>query len=124
MANFTARKATAKSANPTTIGHGFSGGPLAETQARDGSEIEVALGQLLVDGAAQDLVGAVGDVDHAQGVVGVDQADLVGQAHAAVGLDGAVDRAQADLDGVGLTNEVGLVHAYDTLRVINIADGT
>jgi acyl-CoA dehydrogenase len=25
---------------------------------------------------------------------------------------------------MGLTNEVGLVHAYNTLRIINIADGT
>jgi acyl-CoA dehydrogenase len=36
----------------------------------------------------------------------------------------AVDRAIQVHGGMGLTNEVGLVHAYDTLRVINIADGT
>jgi acyl-CoA dehydrogenase len=36
----------------------------------------------------------------------------------------AVDRAIQAHGGMGLTNEVGLVHAYDTLRVINIADGT
>lgn len=36
----------------------------------------------------------------------------------------AVDRAIQTHGGMGLTNEVGLVHAYDTLRVINIADGT
>ena len=36
----------------------------------------------------------------------------------------AVDRAIQTHGGMGLTNELGLVHAYDTLRVINIADGT
>jgi len=36
----------------------------------------------------------------------------------------AVDRAIQVYGGMGLTNEVGLVHAYDTLHVINIADGT
>jgi acyl-CoA dehydrogenase len=36
----------------------------------------------------------------------------------------AVDRAIQVHGGMGLTNEVGLVHAYNTLRVINIADGT
>jgi acyl-CoA dehydrogenase len=36
----------------------------------------------------------------------------------------AVDRAIQTHGGMGLTNEVGLVHAYNTLRVINIADGT
>jgi len=36
----------------------------------------------------------------------------------------AVDRAIQAHGGMGLTNEVGLVHAYNTLRVINIADGT
>jgi acyl-CoA dehydrogenase len=36
----------------------------------------------------------------------------------------AVDRAIQIHGGMGLTNEVGLVHAYNTLRVINIADGT
>src|SRR5512144_1809251 len=66
------------------------------------SEIEIATGELLEDGAPEDLVGAVGDVDDAKRVVGVHQADLVGEAHAAVGLDGPVDRAQADLDRVGL----------------------
>ena len=35
----------------------------------------------------------------------------------------AVDRAIQTHGGMGLTNEVGLVHAYNTLRVINIADG-
>lgn len=36
----------------------------------------------------------------------------------------AVDRAIQTHGGMGLTNEVGLVHAYNTLRIINIADGT
>jgi acyl-CoA dehydrogenase len=35
-----------------------------------------------------------------------------------------VDRAIQTHGGMGLTNEVGLVHAYNTLRIINIADGT
>jgi len=36
----------------------------------------------------------------------------------------AVDRAIQTHGGMGLTNELGLVHAYNTLRIINIADGT
>ena len=36
----------------------------------------------------------------------------------------AIDRAIQTHGGMGLTNEVGLVHAYNTLRIINIADGT
>jgi alkylation response protein AidB-like acyl-CoA dehydrogenase len=36
----------------------------------------------------------------------------------------AVDRAIQTHGGMGLTNEVGLVHAYNTLRIVNIADGT
>jgi acyl-CoA dehydrogenase len=36
----------------------------------------------------------------------------------------AVDRAIQTHGGMGLTNEVGLVQAYNTLRIINIADGT
>src|SRR5712671_6923043 len=48
------------------------------------SEVEIAAGELLEDGAPEDLVGAVGDVDDAQRVVRVHQAHLVGEAHAAV----------------------------------------
>src|SRR5690242_5493739 len=66
------------------------------------SEIEVAAGHLLEDGAPQDLVGAVGDVDDAQRVVGVHQPHLVGEPHAAVGLDRAVDGSETHLHGVGL----------------------
>ena len=36
----------------------------------------------------------------------------------------AVDRAIQTHGGMGFTNEVGLIHAYHTLRVINVADGT
>jgi acyl-CoA dehydrogenase len=36
----------------------------------------------------------------------------------------AVDRAMQTFGGMGLTNEVGLVHLWHTLRIINIADGT
>ena len=36
----------------------------------------------------------------------------------------AVDRAMQTHGGMGLTNEVGLVHAWHDLRVVNIADGT
>jgi acyl-CoA dehydrogenase len=36
----------------------------------------------------------------------------------------AVDHAIQTHGGMGLTNELGLVHAYNTLRIINIADGT
>src|SRR5581483_2075936 len=66
------------------------------------SEVEVAAGHLLEDRAPQDLVGAVGDVDDAERVVGVHQAHLVGETHAAVGLDGAIDRPEAHLHRVGL----------------------
>src|SRR5207245_11128087 len=48
------------------------------------SEVEIAAGELLEDGAPQDLVGAVRDVDDAERVVRVHQAHLVGEAHAAV----------------------------------------
>ena len=36
----------------------------------------------------------------------------------------AVDRAMQTHGAMGFTNEVGLVHAYNILRVINVADGT
>jgi acyl-CoA dehydrogenase len=36
----------------------------------------------------------------------------------------AVDRAMQTHGGMGLTNEVGLVHAWHDLRTVNIADGT
>lgn len=36
----------------------------------------------------------------------------------------AIDRAMQTFGGMGLTNEVGLVHLWHTLRIINIADGT
>lgn len=36
----------------------------------------------------------------------------------------AVDRAIQTHGGMGLTNEVGLVHAWHDLRIVNIADGT
>ncbi len=36
----------------------------------------------------------------------------------------AVDRAMQTHGGMGLTNEVGLIHAWHDLRVVNIADGT
>lgn len=36
----------------------------------------------------------------------------------------AVDRAMQAHGGMGLTNEVGLAEAWQTLRIINIADGT
>jgi acyl-CoA dehydrogenase len=36
----------------------------------------------------------------------------------------AVDRAMQTHGGMGLTNEVGLVHAWHDLRIVNIADGT
>lgn len=36
----------------------------------------------------------------------------------------AVDRAMQTHGGMGLTNELGLVHAWQDLRIINIADGT
>jgi acyl-CoA dehydrogenase len=36
----------------------------------------------------------------------------------------AVDRAMQTHGGMGLTNEVGLVHAWQDLRIVNIADGT
>jgi len=36
----------------------------------------------------------------------------------------AVDRAMQTYGGMGLTNEVGLVHAWQDLRIVNIADGT
>jgi acyl-CoA dehydrogenase len=36
----------------------------------------------------------------------------------------AVDRAMQTHGGMGLTNEVGLIHAWHDLRTVNIADGT
>ena len=36
----------------------------------------------------------------------------------------AVDRAIQTYGGIGLTNELGLVHAWQDLRIVNIADGT
>ena len=36
----------------------------------------------------------------------------------------AVDRAIQTHGGMGLTNEIGLVHAWQDLRIVNIADGT
>ena len=36
----------------------------------------------------------------------------------------AVDRAMQTHGGMGLTNEVGLIHAWHDLRIVNIADGT
>ena len=36
----------------------------------------------------------------------------------------AVDRAMQTFGGMGLTNEIGLVHIWHTLRIVNIADGT
>ena len=36
----------------------------------------------------------------------------------------AVDRAMQTHGGMGLTNELGLVHAWQDLRIVNIADGT
>jgi acyl-CoA dehydrogenase len=36
----------------------------------------------------------------------------------------AVDRAMQTHGGMGLTNEVGLIHAWQDLRIVNIADGT
>ena len=36
----------------------------------------------------------------------------------------AVDRAMQTHGGMGLTNEIGLVHAWQDLRIVNIADGT
>jgi alkylation response protein AidB-like acyl-CoA dehydrogenase len=36
----------------------------------------------------------------------------------------AVDRAMQTHGAMGFTNELGLVHAYNVLRVINVADGT
>lgn len=36
----------------------------------------------------------------------------------------AVDRAMQTHGGMGLTNEVGLYHAWHDLRIVNIADGT
>ncbi len=36
----------------------------------------------------------------------------------------AIDRAMQTFGGMGLTNEIGLVHIWHTLRIINIADGT
>ncbi len=35
-----------------------------------------------------------------------------------------VDRAIQTYGGIGLTNELGLVHAWQDLRIVNIADGT
>jgi acyl-CoA dehydrogenase len=35
-----------------------------------------------------------------------------------------VDRAIQTHGAMGFTNELGLVDAYNTLRVINVADGT
>src|SRR5215204_6115204 len=45
------------------------------------SKLDIALEQALHDAPVQDLVGAVGDIDDAQGVPGMVQADLVGEAH-------------------------------------------
>jgi acyl-CoA dehydrogenase len=36
----------------------------------------------------------------------------------------AIDRAMQTFGGMGLTNEIGLVHIWHTLRIVNIADGT
>src|SRR5512146_423199 len=52
------------------------------------SQFRVAFQQALDDRAVQDLVGAVRDIDDAQAVPGVVQAELVGEAHGAVGLHG------------------------------------
>src|SRR6185295_15401600 len=49
------------------------------------SQFGVAFQQALHDRAIEDLVGAIGDIDDAQRVPGVVQAELVGEAHRAVG---------------------------------------
>src|ERR1044071_3981448 len=66
------------------------------------SQFGVAFQQALDDRAVEDLVGAVGDIDDAKAVPGMVQAELVGEAHGAVGLHGPVDGAVADLHGIGL----------------------
>jgi len=73
---------------------------------------------------------------HAAHLMGLNAALLLDQGQAAikelsmakaysvqVGLR-AVDRAMQTHGGMGLTNEVGLVHAWHDLRTVNIADGT
>src|SRR5690349_23465205 len=66
------------------------------------SQFGVAFQQSLHDRAVENLVGAVGDIDDAQRMPGMVQAKLVGEAHGAMGLHGAVDRPVADLDRIGL----------------------
>jgi acyl-CoA dehydrogenase len=73
---------------------------------------------------------------HAARLMGLNSAALLDQGQPAikelsmtkcysvqVGLR-AVDRAMQTFGGMGLTNELGLHHAWHTLRIINIADGT
>ena len=73
---------------------------------------------------------------HAAHLMGINAATLLDQGHAAVkelsmtkayavqvGYR-AIDQAMQTHGAMGLTNEVGLTHAWQTLRIINIADGT
>lgn len=73
---------------------------------------------------------------HAAHLMGLNSASLIDQGSAAVkelsmtkaysvevGVR-AVDRAMQTHGGMGFTNELGLTHAWQALRVVNVADGT
>jgi acyl-CoA dehydrogenase len=58
-----------------------------------------------------------------QGSLAIKELSMAKSYSVQVGLR-AVDRAMQTHGGMGLTNEVGLVHAWHDLRTVNIADGT
>ena len=73
---------------------------------------------------------------HAAHLMGINAASLLDQGHPAikelsmakaysvqVGFR-AVDRAIQTHGAMGFTNEVGITHAWHTLRIVNVADGT
>src|SRR5512135_1469744 len=62
------------------------------------SQFGVASQKALHDAPVEDFVGAVGHVDDPERVPGMVQADLVGEAHGAMGLHGSVDRPVAHLN--------------------------
>lgn len=112
-------------------------GRWALEMALDYAKQRVAFGHPIADyqGVSLPLAQAATEL-HAAHLMGLNAATLLDKGDKAVkelsmakayavqaGLR-AVDRAMQTHGGMGLTNEVGLVHAWHDLRIVNIADGT
>src|SRR5208337_3786003 len=73
-----------------------------KSELRTSSERDISLTEAVRDVAAHDLVGAVGDADHAGEMPTGHEAHFVGQAHRTADLHAAVEHPEARLTGVCL----------------------